>query len=265
MARARGAWNTRGRWIGGAALAAVLVLTGYAALDGSDSGSDGPAKGGDSPSASGSASPSATYGVPKDWTEPERWTALPRGQRRDDHGSLTGFPQSTEGAAAMMAAANSTSVESGRSTVDEQLRIYHAYIGKSDQSAQAAEQIELNAMATDKSLAKSMGVTPGQPLPPGAYVRSTVVGYKIIKASSGEVSVWLLARVVQKNAETAQESSSYTRTLAAAQWQEGDWKLTSSATERAQQDAKAHAQPTIAAPGDAVFNAAGWTAIREAS
>ncbi|MFD9453451.1 hypothetical protein ACFWBC_10215 [Streptomyces sp. NPDC059985] len=241
-------------------------MTAYAALGGDGEGdSQTPAKGGASPSVNGSASPQATYAAPQDWTEPKRWTALPRGQRADDRGSQVGFPHTTEGAVAMMAAGNTTRIEGDRSTADEQLRIYNSYIGKSDQSAQAAEQIELNAIATDKALNKEMGVPAGQPLPSGAYVRAHVVGYKVIKQSADEVTVWVLARVVQKNGEAAEEQGSYSRTLVGAQWQDGDWKMTADATERAQQDTQTQAKPEMAAPGDEVFNTAGWTAIREAS
>ncbi|MEU6946583.1 hypothetical protein ABZ957_15345 [Streptomyces sp. NPDC046316] len=266
MSRTRGTWNTKGTWIAGVALAAVLILTGYAALSGDDGDSDAAGKGGGaSPTATGSASPDPTYSQPEDWTEPERWAALPRGQRTDERGSKVGFPHTAEGAVAMMAAANTTRIEGDTSTADEQLRIYNSYIGKKDRSPAAAQAIEANAKATDKDLAQEMGVAEGQPLPSGAYVRSHVIGYKIIKKSGDEVTVWLLARVVQKNGETSPEKGSYTRTLAGAQWQDGDWEMTADATERAQQDVQGQAQPTMAAPGDELFNASGWTAIREAS
>jgi hypothetical protein len=176
-----------------------------------------------------------------------------------------GFPKSTEGAVAMMLAANATAIEGEKSNTDEQLRIYHSYIGKADQSSQNAEQIELKAQASDKDLAKQMGVSAGQPLPSGAYVRNTVIGYKIIKKSDTEVSAWLLSRVVQKNGEMEKEKGSYTRTLAGAQWEDGDWKITGDASARALQDVQGQAQPRIVAPGDPDFNSAGWTAIREAS
>ncbi|MEU2380322.1 hypothetical protein [Streptomyces misionensis] len=265
MGRTRSTWNTKGMWLAGAALAAVLALTGYAVFSGGDDGKDTPAKSEASASASAKPGPSATYAPPDDWTEPNQWAALPRGKRTDDHGSQVGFPKSAEGAVAMMAAANSTDIEGTKSNTDEQLRIYRSYIGKADQSSQNAEQIELQAEATDKSLAKQMGVKPGQPLPSGAYVRTTVVGYKIIKKSDTEVSAWLLSRVVQKTGEMQKESGSYTRTLAGAQWEDGDWKLTGAATQRAQQDAQDQDKPQIVAPGDPSFNDSGWTAIREAS
>lgn len=265
MSRTRGTWNTRGTWIAGGALLAVLALTGYAMLAGDGEASDTPAKGGASASASSSASPSPTYAAPDDWSEPERWAALPRGKRTDDRGSEVGFPHTTEGAAGMTAAANTTVVEGERTNVDEQRRIYHSYVGAADQSADSAEKIELQALQTDKALARQMGVSPGQPLPAGAYVRNTVIGYKVVKQSPNEVSLWLLARVVQKTGETAKESSSYTRTLSGVQWVDGDWKMTAVATARAYQEAQGQAEPPMAAPGDAAFNAAGWTAIREAS
>ncbi|MFJ2589676.1 hypothetical protein [Streptomyces sp. NPDC087538] len=265
MSRATGAWSTKAKWTVGGLGAAVVLLTGYAMLS-ADGDGDGPAggKGGHAASSS-SATPSPGYKAPEGWTEPERWTALPRGARTDEYGSDIGFPHTTEGVAAMLAAANSTSVDSNKTTVDEQLRLYHSYIGKADQSDQAAERIELAAMDTDKSLAREMSVPAGQPLPTGAYVRSTVVGYKVIKASADQAGVWLLSRVTQKNGESAKEAASYTRTLVGAQWENGDWKLTAAATMQAQQDAQAQSEPKMVAPGDAAFNAAGWTAIREAS
>ncbi|WP_331720629.1 hypothetical protein OG851_42570 (plasmid) [Streptomyces sp. NBC_00161] len=266
MSRTRGAWNTKGMWAAGVTLAAVLALTAYSLLAGNDGGgSDTPAKGAASPSASSPASPAPTYAPPADWTEPERWTALPRGQRTDERGSQVGFPHTVEGAVAMLAAANTTDIEGGRSTVDEQMRIYHSYAGKADQSAQAAERVKAAAQQTDKTLAQEMGVSEGQPLPAGAYVRAHVIGYKVIKKSDGEVSVWLLDRVVQKNGETQKEEGSYTRTLLAAQWQDGDWKMTADAIRQAQKDTAGQAQPPIVAPGDEEFNNGGWTAIRSAS
>ncbi len=265
MSRTRGTWNTRGTWLAGAALAAVLALTGYAVISGGDGDSDTAGKGGSSPNVSSSPSAVPTYQVPDDWTEPDRWAALPRGARTDKHGSEVGFPQSTEGALGMAAAANRINIENGRSTVDEQLRIYYSYVDKADQSSNNAKLIEQQALQTDKSLAQEMGVKPGSPLPSGAYMRNTVIGYKVIKKSSDEVSVWLLARATQKTGETAKESSSYTRTLNAVVWEDGDWKLSGAATTRAQQDAAKQTEPKIVAPGDEDFNDAGWTAIREAS
>lgn len=270
MVRTSKGWNTKGTWLAGAALAVVVALTGYALLSGDDDKGKPTAK--DTPTATSTArqpsvSPSATatYSEPDDWTEPDRWTALPRGQRTDSGGSSVGFPQSTEGAVAMMVAANSTAIQGGTSNVDEQLRIFQSYIDKAEQTSQYADQIKQNATASDTSLAQEMHVQPGQPLPSGAYLRSAVVGYKIISQSATEVSAWLLSRVVQKDGEMAKESTSYSRTLAGAQWMDGDWRLTGAATVRAQQAVLGRAQPTIAAPGDPRFNGGGWTAIRQAS
>lgn len=268
MARIKRTWSTRGTWIAGGALAVVVALTGYAAFSGGGDDKGKPTVK-DSPtaavSAPSSASPTGTYAPPDDWTEPDRWTALPRGQRTDQNGSSVGFPKTAEGAVAMMVAANSTAIQGSTSNQDEQMRIFHSYIDKPEQTAQSAEQIKQNAIQSDASLAEQMKVQPGQSLPSGAYLRSAVVGYKVIRQSATEVSAWLLSRVVQKNGEMDKESTSYSRTLAGAQWVDGDWKLTGAATTRAQQDVQGQAQPDIAAPGDPGFNRGGWTAIREAS
>ncbi|MEU2899653.1 hypothetical protein ABZ690_07995 [Streptomyces sp. NPDC006967] len=261
MGRTRGAWSTKGTWAAGIALAALLALTGYAVLSGGDEDAADQSKGGSNASASISPGPSATYAPPEEWTEPERWAALPRGERTDAGGSPVGYPRSTEGAVAMMAAANTVSIDSNRDSVDEQLRLYRSYVARGDQSDEAAEKVELQAVETDKLLRKDLGVSVGEPLPPGAYMRTTVVGYKVIKESDDEASVWLLTRVVQKAGEVSKERGSYTRSLSGAAWTDGDWKLSRKALAGADEEGK----PAIVAPGDAAFNSAGWVAIREAS
>ncbi|MGC5412531.1 hypothetical protein ACPXCX_54120, partial [Streptomyces sp. DT225] len=87
----------------------------------------------------------------------------------------------------------------------------------------------------------------------------------IIEAKGDEISLWVLARATQKNGELAKESGSYTRTLIGVQWHDGDWKLSPEATARALSGTRAQEKPPIVAPGDSVFNTAGWTALREAS
>ncbi len=165
----------------------------------------------------------------------------------------------------MAAAANRTTLEGETTTVDEQLRIYHAYVGRGEKSAVVAERVEKAAVDSDKVIARSMGIKGGDPLPPGVYVRSTVVGFKVIKKSSDEVGVWLLSRVVQKNGEIAQEDGSYSRTLVGVEWQGEDWKLSVDVTQQAQEAVQGQTEPQMVARGDAAFNAVGWTAIRQAS
>ncbi|MGA5425166.1 hypothetical protein ACPCKX_33720, partial [Streptomyces lavendulocolor] len=121
----------------GAVAAAAGTLTGYLMFSGGDSASSTPARGGTS--ISSPVGPLPSYADPQDWTEPERWVALPRGQRTDAGGSEVGFPHTVEGAVAMLKAANTTVIEGDRSNVDEQLRIYRSYVGKVDQSASNAE------------------------------------------------------------------------------------------------------------------------------
>ncbi|MFB7090786.1 hypothetical protein [Streptomyces sp. NPDC056296] len=265
MSRTRGTWNTKGTWIAGVALAAVLALTGYAILSGDDGDTGPTGKGGTSASASGSASPKPGYRPPDDWSEPDRWTALPGGERTDMRGSEVGFPHTAEGAVAMAAAANTTSIEGSRNSVDEQLRIYHSYVARADRSDQNAEQIELAAIQTDKALHQEMGVEAGEPLPSGAYVRSAVIGYQVVRRSENEIAAWLLFRTAQKAGEMEKESIAYGRILNAVVWEGGDWHLSGAATQRALDGLHKGQEPKIVAPGDADFNASGWTAIREAS
>ncbi|MDH6545548.1 hypothetical protein [Streptomyces sp. SPB4] len=266
MSRTRGAWNTKAMWVAGVALAGVVILTGYAAIGGDEGKAPAPAAGA-SPGASGPAPGGSipTYLPPKDWDEPQRWVALPRGERTDEQASQVGFPHTTEGAAAMMAAAHTISVGEGKTNVTEQLRTFNSYISKSDHTAVNAAQVERSAREGDKTLAQELGVAEGVPLPQGAYLRVRVIGYKVVKQSNDEVSVWLLTRAMQKAGETAKESGGYATTLSGAQWQDGDWKVTLAASSRAVDDTQGKPEPDAVAPGDEAFNRAGWTAIRAAS
>ncbi|MFY0516000.1 hypothetical protein ACOMD4_37290 [Streptomyces anulatus] len=264
MGRTRSRWNSPSVWLSGVALAGVLALGGYALFSGGDEG-DEAGKAGAGSSASADPKPSQSYEVPEDWTDPKRWAALPRGERTDERGSQVGFPQTAEGAVAMMMAANTTAIEGTTTNDDEQLRLYYSYIGKPDQSEAAAERVEQGAITNGKSISRSMGLKPGAPLPAGAYMRTHVVGFQFIKKSPTEVTAWVLGMETQKAGETAEEKSSYTRTLMGAQWQDGDWKLSVEATRHGQDDTQGKPEPEMVAVGDASFNAAGWTAIREAS
>lgn len=264
MARNRGT-SSKGLWTAGVALAAVLGITGYLAL-GSDS--DSPEQGKDgttNPTVSKAPSTEPTFSVPDDWTEPARWAALPRGERTDKYGSQVGFPHDLKGAVAMLAAAQATNITEQKSVVDEHLRVYHSYIASEDRSDSNAERVELGAMRTDKDIHRQMGVQPGGPLPDGAYLRTTVVGFKVVKSSPNEVSAWLLSRTARKSGETKKEEIAYTGTLVGGRWEAGDWKLSTKAVLAARQAPEGKSAPKGAAPGDKAFNAAGWTAIREAS
>ncbi|GHB76113.1 hypothetical protein GCM10010331_75000 [Streptomyces xanthochromogenes] len=265
----RGSLNSKGVWAAGGVAVAVLALTAVAMFNGSDGGGDDGAAGKKASASAGrtaSGAPAPTYTMPDNWTEPAKWAALPRGERSDKYGSQVGFPHTAEGAMGLALAANSTAVQAGgRSAVDERLRTYNSYLATADRSTQAAKAVELGGIDVDKDFHQQAGVTPEQDLPSGAYMRNTPVGYKVIKAAPDEVSAWLLARVSTKTAETAKESVTYTVTVVGVRWEAGDWKLSVETTAKAQDQAQGQAAPEAVAPGDAAFNAAGWTAIREAS
>ncbi|WP_405668911.1 hypothetical protein OG379_39900 (plasmid) [Streptomyces sp. NBC_01166] len=257
--------RTRLRWASAWGVGSFAILTLSLAACGvtDDAGPEG--NGGAEYSARPSTTAAPTSKVPSDWTEPSRWAALPRNERVDTRGNQVGFPQSTEGAVAMLAAASDTTVEAGRTAVDVQLGIYESYMAKADHSDVNAEKIELQAIQTDKKIRTDMGLPAGSALPDGAYVRSHVIGFQVVKESGSEVSAWLLSRVTTKSGETAKERGTYTRSLVAAIWEDSDWKLSSAATQRAYQQAGSNEKPPIVAPGDESFNRGGWTAIREAS
>ncbi|GAA2489406.1 hypothetical protein GCM10010406_26960 [Streptomyces thermolineatus] len=251
--------------------AAAVGLAGYAILGGDDEPT-GTGQGywssvtGASPTPSASAAPSASgYAPPEEWTEPERWAVLPRGARIDSNGNTVGFPHTTEGAVAMLATANNTEVKPGWSMVDERLSIYDSYMVSEDKSPENAEKIERDAVRVDREIRREMGLPKKGDLPPGAYLRNHVLGFQVVEESPDEVSIWLLSRATEKAGAIEREKGSYTRALLAVRWDAGDWKLSGAAIRRAMTEVRGKARPEIVAPGDAAFNEAGWTAIREAS
>jgi hypothetical protein len=262
---ARKGLNSKGVWAAGGLAAAVLALTGYVMFSGGDDSSEAGKNtaGGGGSSVSAPAKPQGTYSAPEDWVEPKRWVSLPRGQRTNKDGLQLGFPHTTEGAVAQLVAANTTDIEGSTTTADVQTQRYDAYMSAADRSAANRKKIEQAAAKVDVQLRQKLGLPLDGDMPSGAYVRSNVIGYQVVKESADEVGVFLLARATEKAGETAPEQDSYSRTLLAARWEAGDWKMSVAAISALV--AQSPAKPAIAAPGDQAFNTAGWTAIREAS
>lgn len=192
-----------------------------------------------------------------------RWVALPQGRRTDSHGDRVGFPRTADGAVAMMSAAGTSSIEGTRSTSVAQLDAFTSYLSAADRTPGNQAKVKFAAAAEDAALRASMHLPAAGPLPSGAYVHTTVVGFRLIRTGHSQVSAFLLSRVARKSGETAPEQVSYTVGTLAAVWEHVDWKVSTHASVAA---AKTSGPvPGIAAPGDAAFNTSGWTAIREAS
>lgn len=265
MTRTRTTWGKAGTWIAGTALATLLALTGYSLLGGEGNEARTSAKDGAPPHSTGPVSPGATYEVPRDWTEPERWTVLPRGERVDERGSQVGYPHTRDGAVAMLAATSTFSAEGDQSIGDEQTRIFRSYVVQEDQTAEKAARMAEVTRKTDAGDARRMGIAPGEPFPPGAYIRTVTVGYEVVFSSDDEVGMWLLARTMEKTGETARETTAYIRAVVGARWEDSDWRMSGDVGRRTKQAMAGRPGPRIAAPGDARFNSEGWTAIRAAS
>ena len=210
------------------------------------------------------AAPVPTSPVPDDWTEPARWAALPQGKRTDSHGDRVGFPHTAAGAMAALAAANTSSIAGTHTTVAVQLDVFASYLTAADRTPANKAKVKAAAAAEDAALRASMHLPVTGPLPAGAYVHTDVVAFKTIRTSSGRVSAFLLSRVARKGSETGAEHVSYTVSVLAVAWDHGDWKISTKASSTAAAQTGGD-QPAIAAPGDAAFNSAGWTAIRQAS
>lgn len=248
----------------GGAAAVIIALTAYAAVSGDDSDAT-TGRASSSSSASASASPGRpvpTYTAPDDWTEPQQWISLQRGTTTDPSGNRVGFPHTTTGAASLLAAANTTNVEGGRTAAAQQLAVYRSYVSPDDQSSAAETRVREHGEQTDQRLRARIGYS--STMPSGTYMRTHIVGIKIVQESPNEVTAWLLGRATLKTSSATPEDGSYTRTLAVARWAGNDWKLSAQGTARALQQQLGTA-PGIVAPGDAAFNQAGWAAIRQAS
>lgn len=262
MARTSG--TNRGMWWGiGGAAAVVIALTLYAALSGGSHNTTTQHHGG--PSTPPSSGPVPTYTTPPDWTEPDRWLALPRGAHTTINGLQTGFPDTTDGAVAMLVNASAMNVEGSQTATGAQLTTFNTYMAAADRNAASEEKAKEHAEASQESLRRGMGLSTTGPWPAGAFVHMNVVGFKVIQASPDEVTAYLLTEVSKKAGETQPEKDSYVSAVLGAAWQGGDWQLSGKAIGDAAQQTQGQQGPAIAAPGDATFNTTGWTAIRQAS
>lgn len=259
-------------WAAGAMLAAVLALTGYSALSGGGDVPDTPSGGAAStasapqttPSASASSKPVPMYTAPATWTEPKRWLAAPRGIRNVADGSReVGFPRTFEGAIGMMVAASWINVEGLSTLAEQQLDVYNIYLMPADRSPTAEQKVRQGAEQVEAKERAALGLPVTGPLPGGASLRTTMIGFKPIETTPTMVAAHVLTVVTAKGGEMEPEQTVYIVGILAAVWQDGDWRL-SGQTIKALVEQR-NPMPPIAAPGDAAFNTAGWTAIRQAS
>lgn len=202
---------------------------------------------------------------PDGWTEPSRWAVLPRGGEEDGRGRPIRFPHTVDGAVAMLIEANETEAKEDHTLADEQLALFESYMGEAGRTEEYKREATAIAARNDAALRRDMGLPDRGALPLGAYIRATVLGFQVIASSDDEVSVWLLSRVTAKSGQLQEEKASYTRNVLAAHWEDGDWKISPHAMERAAEHIKGKPRPAFGIPGDAKFNEAGWTAIRQAS
>ncbi|MET8624619.1 hypothetical protein ABZW30_12830 [Kitasatospora sp. NPDC004669] len=207
-----------------------------------------------------------TYGIPSTWTDPVRWAALPRGSRTAaTTGDQTGFPNTVEGAVAVLVAGTATNLQPGTSLADQQVAIYHTYLSGADQSPDGEAKVRAKAQQTEAENRSDLGLPAAGPLPSGAFVRGNVVGFKVIQASSDEVTVYLLTKVSRKAGESSPVKDAYVISVLGAVWQDTDWKMSVKASSDAVAQTRGQQSPALAAPGDAKFNDAGWTALRQAA
>ncbi|MFF4818409.1 hypothetical protein ACFY2K_27925 [Kitasatospora sp. NPDC001309] len=200
------------------------------------------------------------YSLPTTWTEPQRWLAAPRGTRTVGSREV-GFPHSTDGAIGMLVASSGFDVEGSTTLVDEQLTFYRTYTAASDRTPTREQRIRQGAAKADARARSTMGLPESGPLPAGAWVRTHLVGFKLVQAQPDSVTAHLLLRTAQKAGETRPEAVSYAVGTIGVVWRDGDWKLDPTGGTSPAPDSV----PEIAAPGDPAFNAQGWTAIRQAS
>ncbi|MFF2542889.1 hypothetical protein ACFVUY_10000 [Kitasatospora sp. NPDC058063] len=252
------------RWGAGAMLATVVALTGYTILSHDDRPTiPQPAAAPPSPSQSSTTAvpvPVSTYTLPATWTEPDRWLAVPRGTSTLN-GHKVAFPHSTDGAIGMLVACSGFDIEGSTTLVDEQLAFYRAYTAAADQTSDREQRIRQGAARTDAHVRAAMGLPESGPLPAGAWVRTSMVGFKLIQAGPDAVTAHLLLRNAWKPSGSRPESISYAVGTIGVVWREGDWRLDPSGGASPAPETV----PEIAAPGDTAFNTQGWTAIRQAS
>ncbi|MFF5694725.1 hypothetical protein ACFY7N_29095 [Streptomyces albidoflavus] len=244
----------------GTLAAALLVLGGVMWIGGEE---DVPEEGKPSTGASRTPGPVGTYTTPEDWTEPERWAALPRAEKTNDRGFGVGFPDEEEGAVAMLVAQQSYVAEGDTTLAERQADSYLTYASQADKTPKQQVRVKQALERREQQVRAGMGVPGEGDLPPGAYVRTQVIGFKVVMSEDGEVGAFLLSKTTTRSSETAKERADYAVVRYGAKWEAGDWKVSGEVSNRV--DQQGETPPRIAVAGDPEFNREGWTAIREAS
>jgi hypothetical protein len=184
-----------------------------------------------------------------DYVAPEEWVQLPPGSSEAEGGLPVGFPQTSEGAIAMVAASSRNAWTWDAEQMERGIR---AYASDADRDA-ALDVTEESA----NGVRDYIGIPDGEPIPDDAMVNGWPIGVQWEDQDDGSVRVTLLIRVTFTPGNGEPTETHLIATVNDAIWQHDDWKIASVPPDVAQDT------PTAADLGTPAFNAEGWIAIQE--
>jgi hypothetical protein len=193
--------------------------------------------------------PTETIQPPDEYTAPDEWVHLPAGTGESDSGLPVGFPQTAEGATAMVVASTRNSWTWDPDQVEDGVLTY----------VNTAEQNDLLSVVDDsvRGMREYVGIPQTGPVPDGAALNATPIGVQWEELDDGTVRVSTQVRVTSTSGEGEDTRTNLHSTVNDAVWEQGDWKVRSVPSEVVQ-DA-----PDAAELGSPEFNSAGWIAIQE--
>ena len=208
--------------------------------DGGSDGSDGQEPGFEA---------TETTQPPEEYTAPDEWVQLPAGTGESDSGLPVGFPQTAEGATAMVVASTRNAWTWDPDQVEDGILTYF----------NVAEQNDLLTMVDEgvQGMREYVGIPATGPVPDGAALNAAPIGVQWEELDDGTVRVSTLTRVTSTPGNGEETSTHLHSSVNDAVWEQGDWKVHSVPAEVVQ-DA-----PDAVELGSPEFNAAGWIAIQE--
>ncbi|SOD67431.1 hypothetical protein SAMN06297387_13115 [Streptomyces zhaozhouensis] len=192
--------------------------------------------------------PTRTVEPSEDYTAPDEWVRLPAASGETD-GLPTGWPQTPEGAVALVAASSRNSWTWDEEQIARGIRAY-----TSDHEQDALLSMVDGSAAGIREL---VGLPPSGRPPEDASLSATVIGVQWEEMSEDEVRVSALVRIVFTPGGGVDVRTQVHSTVNDAVWENDDWKVRTVSPEVVQ------GAPEAAELGSQEFIDAGWIALQE--
>jgi hypothetical protein len=192
--------------------------------------------------------PAETTQPPSDYAAPDEWVQLPTGSGMEE-GLPVGFPQTSEGAVAMVVSSTRTGWTWDVAQAESGARVYV----NADEREDALAMVD----GSVRAVREYVGIAQNGPIPEGAALNAAPIGVQWEELEDGSVRVSTLTRVTFTPGGGEPTTNHLHTTVNDAVWEDGDWQVHSVPAEVVQD------VTDPADIGSEEFNSLGWIAIQE--